>query len=187
MPHSTELLSRMAPAGVHPTFADIVGVLQELQAQVASLHDQNGPSGPGYKPRQCLLSPQLLHPFSVSPSCPYPVSWRGIVPNVMGSLTNVVSSSCCGQLDLTAQFQVGLVLSLLRGEALTGVSPFLEGSSPLLEHCGSFVRAGVGVSMDPNGEWTAEAALHALWQRVGSVAAEFQCLATDTHWNEAVP
>lgn len=102
----------MAPAGAHPTFADIVGVLQELQAQVDTLRDKNAAFQAQVQAQAASSVPTTLHPFSVSPSCPYPVSFMGIVPNDMGSLTIVISSSCCGQSDPTAQFQVELVLSL---------------------------------------------------------------------------
>ncbi|EMP27658.1 Polyribonucleotide 5'-hydroxyl-kinase Clp1 [Chelonia mydas] len=116
-----ELPSRMAPAGAHPTFADIVGVRQELQAQVDTLHDKNAAFQAQVQAQAASSVPTTLHPFSVSPSCPYPTNtavtlkpvimqgtafsrmeWKSI--NCMKKLvqiqTDIIFLSKCKQMDI---------------------------------------------------------------------------------------
>uniref|UniRef100_A0A803J1Y9 Retrotransposon gag domain-containing protein n=1 Tax=Xenopus tropicalis TaxID=8364 RepID=A0A803J1Y9_XENTR len=87
----------------------------------------------------------------------------------------------------TDSHRVGLILTLLSGEALNWASPFIEQQSPLLSDFNGFLAAMAVIFDDPNRVATAEAALLGLSQGRGTVAeyaASFRRWVADTSWNE---
>ncbi|OMH82806.1 Retrotransposon-derived protein PEG10, partial [Zancudomyces culisetae] len=88
----------------------------------------------------------------------------------------------------TGSAKVGLVMSLLSGNALLWASPFIEKNSPVLYNFEMFLKEFSRVFDDPQRTQTANDAVRALRQGPQSVAiyaSEFRRLIMDLDWNES--
>ncbi|OMJ12323.1 Retrotransposon-derived protein PEG10 [Smittium culicis] len=84
--------------------------------------------------------------------------------------------------------KVGLIFSLLTGDALRWASPLLENNNPAMHHHSQFMKEFSKVFDDPQREKTANDAIRSLRQGkepVANYASEFRRLAMDLDWNES--
>ncbi|OMJ10675.1 Retrotransposon-derived protein PEG10 [Smittium culicis] len=84
--------------------------------------------------------------------------------------------------------KVGLVMSLLTGNALRWASPYIEKGSPVLQDYELFMKEFSKVFDDPQRTQTANEAIRALRQgftTVSMYASEFRRLMMDLDWNES--
>uniref|UniRef100_A0A8C3J022 DUF4939 domain-containing protein n=1 Tax=Chrysemys picta bellii TaxID=8478 RepID=A0A8C3J022_CHRPI len=110
-----------------PPWLELVGAIQNLQAQLSALQVQNV----ALQTHLALMAAQALVPQE--PKVPLPDNFSGN----------------CGQFP-TDQDQVGLIISLLTEEALAWASPLLEQSSPFLGQLEQFTRAMSVIFSDPH-------------------------------------
>ncbi|OMJ17865.1 Retrotransposon-derived protein PEG10, partial [Smittium culicis] len=84
--------------------------------------------------------------------------------------------------------KVGLIISLLTGNALRWVSPYIEKGSPVLQDYELFMKEFSKVFDDPQRTQTANDAIRALRQASTTVSmyvSEFRRLMMDLEWNES--